>query len=69
MDEYLRDWNEPWEQFIADTEAFEANEDIGSSYAFSPSRGKLDNYPDILKNVKERIACRQELLDQRNRQA
>ena len=34
VDEYLRDWNEPWEQFVADTEAFEVQRGTtGNSYA------------------------------------
>lgn len=70
VDEYVRDWNEPWEQFAADTEAFEANEDYWQQLRIrAVEGGKLDNHPDILKNAKERIARRQESLVQRNRQA
>ena len=70
MDEYLRDWNEPWERFAADREAFEANEDYWQQLRIrAVEGGKLDSHPDILKNAKERIARRQELLEQRNRQA
>ena len=69
VDEYIHDWNEPWEQFLSDKEAVEANEEFWQSLRKRAiDEGLLDKHPDILEQVQHRMKQREENVKRRNGQ-